>query len=398
MRILYLSATAQLGGAERSLLELIAGIRQAEPSWVLHLLTADQGPVIERAAALGVATTVLPFGRSLAQLGESGATPLQLAAALVRASVPIVGYVLRLRRAIRAYDPDLVHTNGLKMHVLGAWGCSPRTALVWHLHDYVGNRRLATRLLRRYATRCAAIVANSVSVARDARAALGDHVTVVPIYNAVDLERCSEQGDQLDLDALAGLPPASPGVVRVGLVATLARWKGHTTFLDALARMPAEIQVRGYVVGDALYRTAGSQYSLDDLRRYAIGLGLRDRVGFTGFVAQPEAAMRALDIVVHASTAPEPFGLVIAEAMACGRAVIAADAGGAREIFTPGVDALGHTPGSADSLAAAIAALARDPDARRRMGIAGRQTAERRFDRTRLASELIPVYRRAVAS
>jgi glycosyltransferase involved in cell wall biosynthesis len=201
----------------------------------------------------------------------------------------------------------------------------------------------------------------------------------------------------LDLDRLAGLPPVAGDVVRVGLVGTFGHWKGHTTFLDALARLPADLRFRAYIVGGALYQTAGSQHTLDDLRGYAQALGLGDRVGFTGFVNRPEEALRALDIVVHASTAPEPFGLVIAEAMACERAVIASDAGGAREIFTSGVDALGHTPGSADSLAARIAELARDPGARIRMGQAGRETAERRFDRRRLASDLAPIYQRAMA-
>jgi len=180
-------------------------------------------------------------------------------------------------------------------------------------------------------------------------------------------------------------------------VGTFGRWKGHTTFLDAVARLPRDLAVRAYIIGGALYQTAGSQYSLDDLRRYAAERGLVDRVGFTGFVAHPEEALRALDIVVHASTSPEPFGLVIAEAMACGRAVIASDAGGAREIFTPGVDALIHTPGSAESLAARIAELARDPQARLRMGRAGRQTAERCFDRARLAADLVPIYQKTVA-
>src|SRR6202035_1639933 len=105
-----------------------------------------------------------------------------------------------------------------------------------------------------------------------------------------------------------------------------------------------------YVVGGALYQTNGSQFAIDDLRRYAADRGIGEMVGFTGFVAKPEEALRALDIVVHASTEPEPFGLIIAEAMACGRAVIASDAGGAREIFTAGVDALSHAPGNAGDL------------------------------------------------
>ena len=71
--------------------------------------------------------------------------------------------------------------------------------------------------------------------------------------------------------------------------------------------------------------------------------------------------MRALDVVVHASTQPEPFGLVIAEAMACGRAVITSAAGGAAEIIDAGVDAITHPPGDAASLSACMVRLARDP-------------------------------------
>ena len=123
--------------------------------------------------------------------------------------------------------------------------------------------------------------------------------------------------------------------------------------------------------------------------------GVEGRVGFTGFVPDAAAAMRALDVVVHASTEPEPFGLVIAEAMACGRAVVASRAGGAAEIFTEGADALGHGPGDAPALAACIARLAESPELRLALGRAARETAVRRFDRARLAAELVPVYREA---
>ena len=89
--------------------------------------------------------------------------------------------------------------------------------------------------------------------------------------------------------------------------------------------------------------------------------------------------MRALDVVVHASTEPEPFGLVIAEAMACGRPVIASRAGGAAEIVEPGVDGLSFSPGDVGQLAGAIARLAADPDERRRLGEAAARGA-RQFE------------------
>jgi glycosyltransferase involved in cell wall biosynthesis len=402
MRVMYLSAGGELGGAERSLVDILASIRQAEPSWPLHLLAPAEGPLAARAAALGVTTEELRFDAALSRVGEFGAGLaragyLRLVLSLARAALPAAAYVRRLGRSIRAFRPDLVHANGLKMDLLGSWARPPGIAVIWHVHDYIGSRPFTARLLRWNARRCDAVIANSRSVADDARAALRGRVQVIPVHNAVDLQRFSGAGRRLDLDALAGLPPAPADVVRIGLLATFARWKGHATFLEAIARLPRDLRVRAYIIGGALYQTSGSQYTLDELRRHADALGLSDRVGFTGFVTSPDEALRALDIVVHASTSPEPFGLVIAEAMACGCAVIASDAGGAREIVTPDVDALDHAPGSADGLAARIVELVRDPEARIRLGRAARRTAERRFDPARLATELLPVYRQVVA-
>jgi glycosyltransferase involved in cell wall biosynthesis len=401
VRVLYLSAEAELGGAERSLLDILASMRRAQPSWALNLVAAADGPLVQQAAALGVSTVVLPFNEGLARLGESGdassaGSSVALAARLLKTAPLAATYAIALRRIMKSMAPDIVHTNNMKMHVFGAWARASNAALVWHLHDFISSRRVSARLLRMAAGRASAVVANSESVAEDARAVFDSRVPVVMVHNGVDLERFSGSGDRIDLDRLSGLPPAPAGVVRVGLVATFGRWKGHTTFLDALAHLPPALPIRGYIIGGPVYRTDNSQCSIEDLKRYAADRNLAGRVGFTGFVEQPENALRSLDVVVHASTLPEPFGLVIAEAMACGRAVIASNAGGAREIFTPGVDALVHAPGDAADLAARIAELVRDPQARQRIGQAGRQTAERRFDRAHLATDLIPVYRKVV--
>jgi glycosyltransferase involved in cell wall biosynthesis len=106
---------------------------------------------------------------------------------------------------------------------------------------------------------------------------------------------------------------------------------------------------------------------------------------------------RGLDIVVHASTRPEPFGRTIVEAMASGRAVVAADAGASPELVIPGRTGLLHRPGNADDLARQVLALVRDPVARARLGAAGYESATERFDRRRLAGELLAVYRELLA-
>jgi glycosyltransferase involved in cell wall biosynthesis len=398
VRVVYLSPTGALGGAETSLLAMLASIRRARPTWPLHLIAATEGPLIASAGALGVSTSVLPFPPALARLGEHGAAidrrRLRFAADLGRAAASVAAYGASLRREIRRVGPDLIHSNGLKMHVLAAW--VGRRPLVWHLHDDLAPRPFTSTLLRWSASRCTAVIANSTSVSDAARAAIGNGTTIVRIHNAVDLHRFSPRGDRADLDRLAGLLPAPPGTVRLGLLGTFARWKGHEVFLRAVARLPWHLPCRAYVIGDAVYETERSQYHRAELEQIAASLGIADRVGFTGFVRESDAALRALDVVVHASTSPEPFGLVIAEAMACGRAIVVSRAGGAAELVTADIDALPHTPGNVDELSACMATLIADPGLRARLASAARQTAEQKFDLARLARELVPVYQSAV--
>jgi glycosyltransferase involved in cell wall biosynthesis len=115
---------------------------------------------------------------------------------------------------------------------------------------------------------------------------------------------------------------------------------------------------------------------------------VQEKVGFTGFLPDMPLAYRALDIVVHASTRPEPFGLVIVEAMACGRAVIATPTGGAAELFVDGQQALSAAPGDGEALAAAIRRLVDDPELRARLGARGRAHVVATFGRDRFAVNL----------
>jgi glycosyltransferase involved in cell wall biosynthesis len=399
LKIVYLNPSGQIGGAERSLLDFMASLRAAEPGVALELIAGADGAFLEQARALGVGARALPYPRALARLGDAsagGGNKSRLLGTLGQASLstPAVAlYTARLRRALTASVPDLIHTNGFKMHVIGAWAAPRGVPMLWHVHDYISSRPLMARLMRAHAGRCAAVVANSQSVADDVRSACGSALRMFPIHNAVDLDHFSPAGPALDLDRLAGFAPSNGPMVRIGLVATMARWKGHEIFLRALKMLPAEPRVRGYVIGGALYETDGSQYDVEELRGLAARLGLGGRVGFTGFVDDAAAAMRALDVVVHASTQPEPFGLVIAEAMACGRAMVVSAGGGAAEIVTPGHDALVHETGCVPALAERMGELARDPALRAALGARATQSARRRFARERLAVQLMPIYR-----
>jgi glycosyltransferase involved in cell wall biosynthesis len=394
VRIVYLNPGGRLGGAETSLRELLASVRTTEPDWELWLVLGEDGPLAAIARDLGVRVLVQTFPPALARVGDSGRR---------KALVGLLGAALATRRYARGLadwlakiEPDIIHTNGFKMHLLGAWTRPRQTPLVWHIHDYVSPRRLMRRLLWPFRKACSVAIVNSKSVGKDLERALPG-LRIVPIYNAIDLERFSPAGDRLDLDAKAGLAPAASGTVRVGLIATYARWKGHKVFLEALSRLGSGSSVRGYgirgyIIGGPIYQTAGSQWSALELQGEAERLGLAGQVGFTGFLEDVPAAMRSLDIIVHASTQPEPFGMVIIEGMACGKPVIASQGGGASELFVDGHDALAHPPGDAATLARQIERLAGDEALRQRLGRAARMHTERLFHRKHLGDALLALY------
>src|SRR6202008_2457675 len=224
MRVAFLSASGELGGAERVLLDLLAALRQAEPGWELHLVAGTDGPLPREAARRGVAVHPLPLPAALSRLGDAqlsaGGRRISLLSRLLIATPAGLGWLRRLRALLRGMAPGVVHTNGFKVHVLGALALPPGARLVWHVHDYTGSRRLMSRAMRRLCSRCDAAFCLAHSVARDLRAACGDISSHV-VHNAVDLTRFTPAGPAAALDELAGLPPAPADVVRVGLVATM---------------------------------------------------------------------------------------------------------------------------------------------------------------------------------
>jgi glycosyltransferase involved in cell wall biosynthesis len=385
MRVTHLAPSAQLGGAENVILACIA-VGDGWPGAESSLVTLGSGPLLLAAESLGARASSVEPPASLTSLGDSFATSASVVRGLVPVAAALPRFLRVFSRTVSARLPEVIHSHGIKTHVLGAL-MPRRVPVVWHVHDYLGTRAVSSRLLRLLARRCALVIAVSESVAEDARRCLPDNVPVVVVHNAVDCDRFTPEGRVLDVDRACGLGPAPPGTVRIGMPATFARWKGHDTFIKAIAQLGGE-QVRGYVIGGPVYRTHSSQWRESELREMAVTLGVQDRIGFSGLVDDMPSAYRGLDIVVHASTRAEPFGLVIVEAMACGRAVVAAPTGGSRELFTDGEHAVAAASSDADALASALAALVRSPEERVALGRRARAHVLASFNRDRFAASL----------
>jgi len=406
-RVLFLNPAGAMGGAERCLLDLVASLRAhaGAGNLELGLIASRDGPMLGEAEALGVRVMRLPMSDRLAAVGDSaivahGARSLPaFGRRAAGAALDTAEYIHRLGAAVRQFSPSVVHSNGIKMHLLAA-AASVRAPLVWHIRDFIGERPLVSRALRACAWRADAGIAISNAVGEDARRVL-PRLPLSVIHDAIDTDFFSPSGPAADLDALAGRAPAPAGTVRIGLVATYARWKGHEVFLQAARLIKARLsgaEVRFYIVGGPIYDTAASEYAPEELRALARQLGVDSYVLFVPFQERIDEVYRALDIVVHTGTRREPFGRTIAEAMATGKPGVVSRESGAAELCAHTIDTVCIALGDPETLAEAVRGLVLDAPQRVRIGSAARSAAAERFSRGRLARQVLHAYRGAGCS
>lgn len=349
--VIILGHTAAVSGAELAFTRLAAELRRRGVPVSVVLLAP--GPLVEVLRSVGVPVTVLPS--STRRVGR-GSGPL----ALARSALSMIGDGLRVGRLLRAHDAGILVAESTKTLFIGAIaGRRAGIPLVWQVHDrisaeYFGRLRTPLRLLGRVAA--AGFLANSRGTLRTVRT--GRRPAAVS-HPGVDLAALPAPAAQRDADA-----------VRIAMVGRITRWKGQDLVLRALARMEATPPVR--FVGGAHF---GEDEYAAELLALTAELGLADRVSFIGHVDDPLAEIADADIVVHYSRLAEPFGQVIAEAMAGSRAVVAAAAGGPTELIVDGHDGVLVEPRRPDLLAAALDRLVADRELRVRLGAAARERA-----------------------
>jgi glycosyltransferase involved in cell wall biosynthesis len=235
-------------------------------------------------------------------------------------------------------------------------------------------RWLIARLVTTWATH---VVANSGPAASHLLAlgaAPGAQARLSVIPDAVDTTRFHPNNDSRPLRSTWGI---APDQVLIGVVGRIHTGKGHGVLVEAVSMLHDRCpQARFVVVGDVV---PGQPQPKHDLEAAIARHGLVNRVTLAGFCADAPSVMAALDVLVLPSTSPEPFGLVLVEAMASAKPVVATAHGGPLDIILDGQTGLLVPPGDAQALAAALERLIADPGLRAAMGAAGRKRAEAQF-------------------
>ncbi len=359
-RVLHVIRTDGLSGAERHLCILVEHLRgQGWDSDVLVSTRTPQGtaPLVCALQDAGAGVRVLPGPRDFDR--------------------HLLGALVRARRADRwsLLHTHLVHADwhgGLAADL--APGGTPLVQTK-HNHDPFRLRPGVRQLERHWTRRADAVIAISGSLA----GFVDDLTGRRPVTVRYGLPAAS--GDTVGRTAAAPAPTRS-GDAPTAFVAVgrLEEQKGVDVLIDAAARTPG---IHLEIVGDGSQRAA--------LQSQIDRLGAGDRIRLAGHQSDVEARLHAADAFVHAARW-EGFGLVLLEAMAAGRAVVATRVGAIPEVVDEGRTALLVAPDDPAALAAALAELRDDPGRRDALGAAGRQRLADAFSPERMAAETAAIY------
>ena len=383
MRIAHLTATfpPYPGGAGNTAYRFARG--QAARGHHVEVFTApaageapDPGAVLVHRIEPLVAIGNAPLIPSLARIAAFDVVHLHYPF-IFGSELTLLGRLTRRRRR----QALLVH---YKNRLVGAGARAPLFAAY--------ERTIAPLVVRAADRVCVLSPDHAASVPYLRRAGERRPDKLIEIPNGVDVEEFSPGPDANGLRERLGVPADA---LLAAFAATLDRahhFKRLDLAIDALAR-PAGAAAPHLVV-------AGGGELLDGFRARAAAAGAGDRVHFLGPVPHAElpAVLRAADAFVLTTEPPESFGLVLIEAMSCGLPTIATDYPGVRAVVDDGETGLVVPAADPAAIGAAIARLAADPEARRRMGSAGRAKAEREWAWPRLLDRMDDAYAEAIAA
>jgi glycosyltransferase involved in cell wall biosynthesis len=375
--VVYVQPTSEVGGSDVALARLVGHLDHSRYRPVVVL--PRHGPVEPLLKAAGAQIRILPMRqlRSLRSPVYQGAF-----------AAGFLPTVARLRRLLRDEGARIVHSNSL-FTLYGAWAAPAlRIPHVWHIREIPSAPNVLQRMLFNVVERKSARIICMSSAVTALFA--GDGGKSVQIPDGIDMSEFSPdvRGSRIRRDL--GI---DEGAKLVGFVGRLDPWKGAHVFVECALRVARELPDAHFLIcGGPL---DGYEDYARRVKRLAAESSAAARIHFTDWKYRltdiPEV-MAALDVLVHTSVAPEPFGLVIVEAMATGKPVVAAAAGGVLDIVAADRTGLLAEPGDAGAYAAAVRRILADPELASRLGAAGRVRAVEHFEAGAYAAKVQTLY------
>ena len=375
-RVVFVVPTADAYGGENALLDLLLKFSSdVEPV----VLAPSDGPLVRALTDAGIETRIQQFPI----LERRYFHPLRIFAYLGSGLLSI----FRLYALLRDIRPDLVHTNNALILPAAVAARAARVPHVWHVREILEAHHIHPRLWTIWRWLIVSFSARVICISTAVRKQFRDGKKVSVIHDGVDPDLFHPLRKKP-----SRLTRGKKGVT-IGVVGRLEhRRKGQDLFIEAasIASQPRD-DLRFVIAG---HEREGMEEKERVLHEMVQEYGLREKVEFRGFVPRERMPdlMNELDALVLCSKQPEGLGIVLLEAMACEKAVIAFSEGGPLDIIEDHENGLLIPPGDVPALARAMVELADNPKLRRDLGLKGRKTVEGFFRSELTAKKVSELY------
>lgn len=370
-KILYLehNVDGTVGGSHFCLLEICRSIDRKKYQPVVCFFQENSliAEFRQTGAEVVIRSAMKPFRFSQKYFGRLSRLFQAFANIVMRLLFRTTGWYHFLRKK----NIDLVHINNACGYdhdlILAAW--IRRIPCVVHERGIQTSLPPATQFFSRGIDR---IITISDAVNRNLVGKGINREKLIRIDDSIDPSRLAQEIPEAELRTKWGIAEGAPVI---GIVGNIKQWKGQETLVRALARLKKPFPgLRCFLIGsvsDMAYKKR-----LDDI---IDEFSLRETVIFTGYQKRPSDLIALFDVFIHTSIAPEPFGIVILEAMGKGKPVIATNIGGPLEIVVDGETGFLTQPGDENNLAEKIAFLLNNPETQSRMGLQGKKRMREKY-------------------
>lgn len=366
-RILYIHGISEIGGSERDLLCLLKRLDRAK--WDPFVVCPPDSPLLKEVERFRIAVYPmnLPSWRKL-----KGAIRVPLA-------------VWSLFNLIRAIKIDLVHVNDYWWGPIAYLASSmARIPCVVHIRQEIEPCRVRQYWFKKPRR----LIAMSERIKSVATGSGVNPSRITVIYSGIDTSHTVDPSEGKRIRDHYHLSPHQPVI---GTVANLFPRKGYEYLIQALVEINRKNPgVHCLIVGegDEVYRAR--------LLEMIQEKGLEEMVTFAGFQSDVLPYIAAMDIFVLPSVM-EGFGIVLLEAMAMGRPVVATAVGGIPEVVQDGITGFLVPPRDSESLAKRLLYLFNHPEEREKFGQTGRQRVVEVFSASRMATDLQNLYEEVIS-
>ncbi len=383
MRVCFVTNSADLGGAERVLLETIDAFRGRGIE--CRVLLPGPGPLMREFDQMNVPYAFLDGGSWVTWTKPS-------CWCRVKAALKISGMIAAGVRTVSKWKCDVIYSNTITVCNASIIAKLLKLPHIWHIHEFGReDHGVSYKFGEAFSNSAVGVLSSACVVVSKALAAkYGRHIAaskLTVVYPSMHRARAASEGGSECTDARF----ARTGRFRMLVVGGVVEGKGQIDAIRALARLVREgIDAELFIVGESF---PGYRDRLDEVVRVN---NLEARVCFVGRVDNASDLMSAADMLVVCSRS-EAFGRVTVEAMFAGRPVVGAASGATPELVREGFNGLLYETGNDADLASKVRFLHQHPEFAQELGDNGRSWALKYFTKARYAEEMLDVLQSVVS-